>query len=459
MIRTNSQAANQRLVRAFDSLLPYSWLLPVIASLFLARNDFSLVGTVLHGDVQLSDGAGWLGCSFSFPFGEEWKSDWCLRRPVATLILSVHAKMLFLGTFAPLLLNTAIPALSVTFLLMTVRQMGASPVAVFFTALIPLYMVMVSGTYFGPEAYAIGLSAFSLAMLGRLWLGETGYLLYLGPAAAGLAYLARPGNPFLLGFLVLIFLLFAAGARDRSKAVSIVSISAIAPFGFAPVLRLFPGLENAGHSANSASTVYSLLSPRARSWGDVYEIFSTEENLAGLSVDSFEWRDYVIRAAFAEFFDAPGVALSQVARNLARFFDQGILNLFLNVPGPNFSGLKLTNWFENLHALDDFAFQQVGLGLWISSALILFVAGLALSRTVRSCFPRNRGDFTAAAARIVRESPVLVPGVAFAGSFLFFGLVGHDEAYRHLSMTIPVLTFLPFAWMPIRQARRSSVDG
>ena len=455
----NSVKVARALGRLFDVLLPYVWVLPVAGSVLLVSRGVSLTGTVLLGDVQLSDGAGWLSCSFSFPVGQDWKSDWCLRRPAASLILSLHAKTLFLGTFAPILLNVAIPSISMAFLLVTVRQMGASAFAVILVAPVPLYMSLVLGMYFGPEAMALALTALSLTFLGRLYMGREGGLLYAGPLLVGFAFLARPGNIGLILSVALVSLLFAFRDVHRSRAVLIVLASSAAPWLFIQFLRLFPGLENAGHSANSASIFYSLASNKASSWNEVYEIFDAVEGVDGASVDSVIWRDYVNRAAYTEFLEAPGVALGQVLNNFVRFFDQGFLNLILNFPNPSFLGLKLASWLANAQNLGDFAIEQAGLGLWVVSTVILLKVSLSFVGLVILFVRQGHRGLPGLTHILLGGFPILLLASAIFGAFLFFGVVGHVEAYRHLSMTIPVTALLPFLWEKIVGGKGSGHDG
>jgi hypothetical protein len=154
-------------------------------------------------------------------------------------------------------------------------------------------------------------------------------------------------------------------------------------------------------------------------------------------------------AAYSEFLEAPGVALSQVLHNFVRFVDDGFVNLIVNDPNQSFSGLKLANWLANAQNLRDFAFEQSGLWLWVVSTVILLKVSLSLVGLVVLWVRQGGRRLSGLIGILLGGFPILLLASAILGAFLFFGLVGHVEAYRHLSMTIPVIALLPFLWEKI----------
>lgn len=418
----------------------WSWLLPASIVLVFQVHGVTINGNSLGSTVPVSDPAGWLECSFSFPVGDQWTSGWCLRRPLAFIVLAPLHQLTIFGTAVTIILQTAIASFSLSFLSREIfRTYGHiwSPLLV----LVCGYpMIIEYGVYLGPELLSLALSALAFGCYLAAWRSGNSHLFVPAVLFSSTAYLMRPGNPIVLvGLLILAAVgLFILGSTLVTKLSSVAA--SLLPFAVAPAMRL-SGISEAGHSANSAASLYSLVSSKAEGWPHVYTAFPPTS--AEGTAESFAWKDRVLGYAAREFMAEPSVAFGQFGENVALLLDRGFLNQMLKLRGPDFDGLA--NFSLARFSAGPFRTTEtfVSVGLWALSlgVLVSLIVGLAKQVGKIRAFT-DSPNLDGAARYLAEERDYWLSLALVIGIFGVFGVFGHDESHRHMLINIPFLGLL-----------------
>lgn len=434
-------------------LLDKLWLIAILAVLGVQFLGISVPGTSVASVFQFSDSGGWLNCSFSFPQGDVWKSDWCLRRPLTFILLSPIAATATWGAAMPIFLHALISVASAQQLINQIRSFELNPWVVFLGSGILMGTAVFYGLLMGPEALAFALSCFSVVAVIKTFNGAQKGFWWptIGCLAIMSSFLIRPGNPLLTLAVLVIFMSFLLSTRRYLGAMIGGLGTGSLVWGLPAVLRIGLGLKDAAHGSNAWSVIYPLVSDRADNWPDVYRIFS--ESATGVRRDTVAWGDLVREASIKAFWEDPSYGLDSFFQNIMWILNSGWLNMAIpGVPSSPQWSLFLavfapSDGFWSQQGILSMAVLPLSIVLWAASWLTVVLVVVWLVKIARSWPADNKSPVRSFDERLKSSVPGILGTSTVLGLMVFFGLVGHDEQTRHLAQSIPFAFFALYPWL------------
>lgn len=449
----------------WNQLLQSLWLFAILAVLVVQYLGISLPGTSVAGVFQFTDSAGWLSCSFSFPQGVDWTSNWCMRRPLAFILLSPIAATAIWGAALPIFINALVAVAAAQQLINETRLFNLNPWVTFLSSGLLMAVGVFYGLSFGPEALAFALSCTAVVAILKTFATDQSRRLWpiLGSFAAVGSLLIRPGNPLLTIGIITVFIVFVVSVKNYSAALVLAGGVAYLAWGLPATLRLLFGLQEAGHGSNFWATVYPLVSPEADSWPDVYRIFS--ESSTGVSPDTVAWGTLVQEASIEAFWRNPLYGFDSFAENILLVLNAGWLNVAIPVlpSSPQWYLLSVSSASAAIDAPSNAFWSQqqvlsmvilpISLILWAASWLTLALAVVWLFKLAKSWWAKKEAPEESSNERFKFSVPGILGTSTVLGLLALFGLVGHDEQTRHLVQSIPFALFALNPWLFSRLPR------
>lgn len=446
-------------------LLNKLWLIAILAVLAVQYFGISLPGASVASVFQFSDAGNWLSCSFSFPQGDDWTRNWCMRRPLSFILLSPIAATASWGAAVPIFINALIAVAAAQQLINQARLFDLNPWVTFLGSGILMGTGVFYGLLMGPEALAFALSCISVVAIIKTFNGAQKGLFWptIGCVAIVSSFLIRPGNPLLsLAVLVVLMSFLLSTRRYLGAVIGGLGIGSLV-WGLPAVLRIGLGLKDAAHGSNAWSTIYPLVSDRADNWPDVYRIFS--ESATGVRRDTVAWGDLVREASIKAFWDDPFYGLDSFFQNIMWILNSGWLNMAIPVvPSSPQWQLFSTNSPSTIRAPSDTFWSQQGvlsmavlplsIVLWAASWLTVVLVVVWLLKIARSWPADNKSPVRSFDERLKSSVPGILGTSTVLGLLVLFGLVGHDEEMRHLVQSLP---FAVFALYPALFSRPTDV--
>ena len=441
------------LLRWSNEFVKRLWLFALLGVITVQYLGISLPGTSVASVFQFTDSGGWLACSYSFPQGDEWKSNWCMRRPLSFILLSPIAATASWGASVPIFINALISVVAAQQVVNQSRKFELHPLVTFLGAGLLMLVGVFYGLSFGPEGLAFALSCTAVVALIKTFTTHQASWVWpiIGSFAAVCSLLIRPGNPLLTTAVIAICIVYVLSAKNYVAAIVLVSGVGYLSWGLPATLRVLFGLEEAGHGSNFWATVYPLVSAKAEGWPDVYRLFS--ESSTGFSPDTVAWGALVQKESIEEFLANPIYGINSYVENILWILYSGWLNVAIPIlpPSPQWQALSIFSSHATIEPASQVFWSQqevlslitlpISLVLWAASWLSLAFAVVWVIRTARSLSGRSepvRASFGAFFKSLV---PGILGTSTVFGLLLLFGLVGHDEQTRHLVQSIPFALF------------------
>lgn len=434
------------LTKITDRVVSWFWMPAFLSVVLFQHLGLTIVPLSVGSVFQLSDSGNWLACSFSFPTGDDWRNNWCMRRPLTFVLLSPVAASAAWGAGMPILLNALFAIGAAQTLINASRDLKLN-LWLLNLASIPLMVTAVYyGLSMGPEALAFALSCVAVVAILKTFSGpQKGFLWpIIGCLAVVSSFLIRPGNPLLTLTVVAILISFLFSTRRYQGVISGSLGVGFLVWGLPATLSLGFGLKEAAHGSNFWAVIYPLVSEQADGWPDVYRIFS--EKATGIDRDTVAWGQLVRNASFHEFFENPLYAVKSFGKNLISILDSGWLNLAVPLPETNPQWQIFTiAWWLQQDSILVVIFSFASVALWVASWQSLVIALRWLLMTIPKSLKTRHPATQSTAWNLGPYVPGILGVATLLGLLAFFGLVGHDEATRHLVQSLP---FAIFAFNP-----------
>jgi hypothetical protein len=422
-----------------------------VPSLVVALMQMFRVGLALSlgSDLQFSDSAGWAACaSTTAELTTSEVVDWCARRPLGFLINSLLFVMSPNSLAGAVLLQTAVVSVVLAVFL---RRLAATyrlaPLTLWAITVVLSWMTVSYGISLGPEALALLLSAVAATAFLRSLEAPSAANAVVMTTGLMAAFAVRPGNPLLLAVVIALAVVALRRRRLPITKVLLPLAPVVAIAGLLNRILRLTFLPDAGHGANFWATVYSAADPDAAGWPDTYRVFAAEASKLG--PETLDFASFLRGEALEAVVAHPAELVLTVVKNFGYFIARGWITLFSGFP----LRLRSVAQLRDIATGDRPVLVRSNIGLVVVAAVggVLIVTSLYLAVRMARAFARQvsgqrRGDglrswVRAIPAAIAEQGPtasgVTVGCASVFGAFAFFGLVGHDEPYRHLVMSVP----------------------